>query len=241
MNTHRMSVARSLKDKLCEFSYFLNEIHRLTLLIRVKHLKQDYPINEQLEQLNYVFSAFLNTLQGLKDGLGTALERNISWGNLTPTYSEFVFFCRNATTHDGMQMINGGKGTENYIVGPLERIDNKGKLLKYVPPSTDVLTICCNLALEVLKNFDFLVSSGFKDELQNVEIKLPTIEEFKKQAFIPNEILFMIESNYAEIQERMLNKSVNYYEGLKAVIEKIRSDLQEFSLSSNIDEYNSNH
>jgi hypothetical protein len=196
----RIAVGNSLKGKIGEHGFFLQQIADITKIIEQKHAIQDYPLNGELDRLNYFFSAYLNTIQSLKDSCQTAMEVDFSWSVLSPTYGDFIFYCRNAATHDGYHLINAGKGIKNYITGPLRRIDSRGKVIEFAPPKEDVLTLCWNLSAEALASVGEL--------LKRDGGKIPVAEEadFRKaneasltSDFIPDEIKKIIQANKESI------------------------------------------
>ncbi len=201
MRDFRMAVGNSLKGKISEIGFFVQQIADVAKIIEQKHQRQDYPLNVELDKLNYFFSAYLNSIQSLKDGFQTATGVKFSWSELSSTYGDFIFYCRNAATHDGYHLINAGQGTKNYIIGPLRRIDGRGKVIEFDPPKEDILTLCCNLTDEVLTSLSGLL----KSEGANI----PTAEEadFKKanqeslkSDFIPKEIKDLIKANQPRIE-----------------------------------------
>jgi hypothetical protein len=201
MRDFRISVGNSLKDKLAELGFFLQQIADISKLIENKYLTHNYPINIETDKLNYFFSAYLNAIQSLKDGVQTATGENFSWKRLSPTYGDFIFYCRNATTHDGYHLINFGKGTKNYITGPLRRIDGRGKVIEFDPPNQDIRTLCCDITEEILVSLrDFLNLEGQKIPFaEEVDFK-KSIQESLNSDFIPQEIKDMIKANQSEIE-----------------------------------------
>jgi hypothetical protein len=146
-------------------------------------------------------SDYLYAIQSLKDGVQTATGENFSWKRLSPTYGDFIFYCRNATTHDGYHLINFGKGTKNYITGPLRRIDGRGKVIEFDPPNQDIRTLCCDITEEILVSLrDFLNLEGQKIPFaEEVDFK-KSIQESLNSDFIPQEIKDMIKANQSEIE-----------------------------------------
>lgn len=210
MRDFRMAVGNSLKGKVGEHGFFLQQIAEITKIIEQKHAKRDYPLSTEVDKLNYFFSAYLNTIQSLKDACQTAMKVAFPWGTLSPTYGDFIFYCRNAATHDGYHLINAGKGTKNYITGPLRRIDSRRQVHKFDPPKEDVLTLCCNLSAEVL--------ASISDLLKREGGKIPVAEEadFRKaneasltNDFIPDEIKKMIKAKKASIEASFKGVEVN--------------------------------
>lgn len=196
-----MAVGNSLKGKIGELGFFLQHIADVSKTIEQKHLRQDYPLNIELDKLNYFFSAYLNAIQSLKDGFQTAIGVNYSWSELSPTYADFIFYCRNAATHDGYHLINAGQGTKSYIVGPLRRIDGRGKVIEFDPPREDILTLCCNLTNEILTSLRGLLKR------EGANIPVADEADFRKanQAslasdFLPTEIKELIKANLPSIE-----------------------------------------
>jgi hypothetical protein len=206
----RMAVGNSLKDKIGEHGFFLQQIVETTKIIEQKHAKREYPLNAELDRLNYFFSAYLNTIQSLKDSCQTAMEVDFPWGTLSPTYGNFIFYCRNAATHDGYHLINAGKGIKNYITGPLRRIDNRRKVIEFDPPKEDVLALCWNLSAEVLASIsDLLKREGGKIPVSEEADFRNSIEASLKNDFIPDEVKKMIDANRASIETSFKGVKIN--------------------------------
>ncbi len=210
MRDFRIAVGNSLKDKLGELGFFLQQITDVAKVIEHKHLTHDYPINIEIDKLNYFFSAYLNAIQSLKDGVQIATAENFSWNELSPTYGNFIFYCRNATTHDGYHLINSGKGTKNYIRGPLRRIDGHGKLIDFNPLNQDILILCCDITEEVLVSLrGFLNQEGQKIPFaEEADFKKSTKESLNSD-FIPQEIKDIIKANQSEIEASFKGIKVN--------------------------------
>ena len=216
----------SLKSKLEEFEFFLFEILYIEEVIRGKHLKQDYPINEDLNKINFYYSAFLNSIQSLKDCCQTAMEIDTSWTEFSPTYGKFIFFCRNASTHDGSQLIIAGSGSYTYIVGPLQRL-HRGKIVKCEAPDEEIATLCRNLASEILASVSSTITGHghkiLKPSMQSLERGLAFAE---KMPFIPKEIRNLITENKREILTSMQkSEPVDYSVNANNKIQEISARL----------------
>lgn len=201
MRDFRVAVGVSLKGKVEEHGFFLRQIVDTIMVIEKRLETQDYPINAELNRLNYFFSAYLNTIQSLKDACQTALGVNVSWRSLSPSYGDFIYYCRNSATHDGYHLINCGSGIKNYIAGPLRRIDNRGKVIEFNPPREDVLSLCLNVSAEVLV--------GIRSLLQREGCNIPIAEEddlrhgmeaLLMSDFIPDEIKRIAQTNRDSIE-----------------------------------------
>jgi len=201
MRDFRIAVGNSLKGKIGEHWFFLQQIADTTNIIKQKHSEQDYPLNTELDRLNYFFSAYLNTIQSLKDSCQTTMDVDFSWSVLSPTYGDFIFYCRNAATHDGYHLINAGKGIKNYITGPLRRIDGRGNVVEFDPPKEDILTLCWNLSAEALASIGCLLKrEGGKIPVTEEADFRKTNEALLTSDFIPDEIKRMIQTNKESIE-----------------------------------------
>ncbi len=229
MRDFRMAVGNSLKGKVGEHAFFLQQIAEVTKIIEQKHAKQEYPLNTELDRLNYFFSAYLNTIQSLKDACQTAMGIDFSWVDISPTYGEFIFYCRNAATHDGYQLINAGKGKDNYIAGPLRRIDARGKVIEFDPPKEDILTLCLNLSGEALASIgQRLKREGDKIPVAEAAAFEKATEALMTSDFIPDEIKEMIQKNKEGIETSLKdakNEVVPQILSAIALVEKFIADV----------------
>lgn len=191
-----MAVGVSLKGKFEEFGFFLSQIGDATKAIELKHMTQDYPINLELEKLNYFFSAFLNAIQSLKDACQTAMDIKLSWKTLSPNYAEFIRYCRNAATHDGSHLVNAFRGTKNYVAGTLRRLDNHGKVVTLIPPKEEVLILCCNISKEIMTSLQgALTQHGAKIPLAAPADFDHGLDSFLQADFAPQVIKNLIHAN----------------------------------------------
>lgn len=226
MRDHRIAVGVSLEGKIREHGFFLAQIVSMSRVIEQKHRRKEYPINLEAQKLNYFFSAYLNTVQSLKDASQTAAGKDLSWRELSPTYGTFLRYCRNAITHDGSQLINGSRGTENFIVGPLRRIDDRDAVVTFDPPNEDALTLCCNLSKEVLASLRAFLTR------ERGNIPTPNAEDFKKSlaaslegSFTPDFVKEMTRANRAQIEASMEGASIDVVGRALDAIVSVESDL----------------
>lgn len=185
-----------------------------------------YPLNEDIDKLNYYFSAYLNSIQSLKDACQTATSAKFSWSEISPTYGSFIYYCRNATTHDGSHMINAGQGEKNYIIGPLRRIDNRGNVIEFSPPNEDVSTLSVNISKEIFKT----IKNFIKDKGQNIPV--PDEKNFNsgvdlalQSEFIPDEIKKMITSNEEKIKSSINGATINIAQEILSFIASVETKL----------------
>ena len=226
MRDHRVAVGVSLEGKIREHGFFLAQIIAISRILEQKHRTQDYPINAQVDQLTYYFSAYLNTIQSLKDGSQTAACAILSWNELSPTYGDFVRYSRNAITHDGSALINASKDSKSYIVGPLRRIDDHDRVIEFDPPNEDVLTLCCRLSREVLASLQtFLIR-------ERANIPTPNEEDFRRSfagsldhPFIPDFAKELGRSNRAQIEASTAGASIDVVGRALAAITSVESTL----------------
>jgi len=221
MRDFRITVLSSLGGKVYEHGFFLQQINDVIQLIKLKYLTKNYPLNEEIEKLNYFFSAYLHTIQSLKDAMQIVTKESLSWSNLSPTYGNFIFYSRNAVTHDGTQLINGMKEGNTYIVGPLRRINNKGEIIEFDPPEEEVLSLCCNITKEILKSL--------RDVLEQERCSIPSLEEddVKKtfqtafnSKFIPQYAQELLEKNLT-IKTPFEGVQINFVENILEAIASV--------------------
>lgn len=225
MRTHRIAVGSSLKGKIAEMGFFLGHILRISEIIVKKHLAKDCPLNPELAELNYFFSAYLNSIQALKDASQTAVNTNIPWEELSPTYGRFIYYCRNATTHDGSLMVNAGSGLFNYIVGPLRRIDSKGTVKEFDPPREDIVTLSRNIASEVLHSIKaVLEEKGWEMPSPSHEDLAKTINASMSSDFIPEFAKKMVSEKRDEIFRSLSNAKFDYAKDALNAIESLQKN-----------------
>src|SRR5690554_6609437 len=124
---HKMVVGSFIKNKLQEYEYFLRKIVDICNLVNKNFLEGVNSVNTSDEDINFTFNAFVNTFQSLKGSLETATSEKIAWSRFSNVrHSTFIKECRNAITHDGMQIINAYIDGKYYIANDIERIDNHG-------------------------------------------------------------------------------------------------------------------
>lgn len=215
MRDHRIAVGVSLEGKVREHGFFLGQIVATSRAIEEKHIKEDYPISWEIDHLNYFFSAYLNTIQSLKDASQTAAGSSLSWRDLSPAYGPFLRYSRNAITHDGSRLINAGQGTKNFIAGPLRRIDDHGDVITFDPPQDDVLTLCCKLSKEVLVSLRAFLTR------ERAKVPTPNAEDFKRSLaaslespFLPHYAKELARANRAQIEASMAGASIDVVGGL---------------------------
>src|SRR5258708_4399232 len=226
MRDHRLAVGVSLQGKIHEHGFFLSQIIAMSRAIEQRHIRQDYPINSEVDKLNYFFSAYLNTVQSLKDASQTAARSDLSWLELSPTYGRFLRYSRNAITHDGSQLINGSQGTKNFIVGPLCRIDDRRAVIAFDPPNEDVLTLCSSLSKEVLTSLRVFLTR------ERGNIPTPNAEDFKKSlaaslesSFPPEFVKQMTRANREHIEVSMEGTTIDVVGRALDAITSVESEL----------------
>jgi len=150
---HRVAVGLGLKGKLREFEFYISRMVETSALIRDER-RAGIAASDRLLHLEYYFSAFLNSVQSIKDAVKSCMGVDISWRCLSPRYGPFIYYCRNAATHDGSAFINAGEGGKNYILGPLVRLDKHEKVGKTRLLDDDVLTIVVGFALDMVSSLE---------------------------------------------------------------------------------------
>lgn len=186
---HQRVVAGFIRNKLQEYSYFLGKI--IVICDGAAHLHSSFraPAASDNSGLSFLFNALTNTVQSLKDSLGTATGTPVPWKRFSSVmHFEFFKEARNAMTHDGMQIINGYKEGKFYMAASVERIDHYGKLKSIEAPNADVLTFCRQFTLDFMDALDEIVDER-KDKIPKTSLKerLLSVEETIGNGFIPDE------------------------------------------------------
>lgn len=228
MRTHRIAVGSNLKGKIAEMGFFLGHILCISEIIVKKHLAKDYPLNSELVKLNYFFSAYLNSIQALKDASQMAMDTNIPWEKLSPTYGRFIYYCRNATTHDGSLMIDAGQGLLNYIVGPLRRIEGKkGTVKEFDPPREDVATLSRNIASEILHSVKVVLEEKGSDIPSPSHADLAeTVNASMNSDFIPDFAKEMMSEKRDEIFRSLSGVKFDYAKDALNAIENVQKNFE---------------
>jgi len=225
MNEHRSAVARGLSDKIHELSYFFLNIKKLTKVIENKHKTKDYPIVSEIDELNYSFSAFLNSIQSIKDSSQTSMDIKLSWQELSPSYGQFIFYCRNASTHDGALLINAGSGLKNYIIGPLRRIDNRGDVIEFDPPREDIFNLCSNITLELVDSVtNALINYGDNIPLIDEDSLRKNTEDAYASDFIPDHVKGNMREYQDDTIKKILTSNPNFVDNIVKSLSTLASN-----------------
>ena len=219
-----MAVGNGLKGKLGEFQFFLSQIMNVSTLIRVKNKAEDYPLNKEINELGYYFSALMNSVQSIKDSAETSMDVKFSWSELSPSYGGLVRYCRNAITHDGSPIINGFQGGNHYIAGPLRRISNRGNVIEFDPPKDDIVTIVINFSSEFLLKLECLVSEyGKKIPSPNNDDLVQSLKEAKKLYFIPELAKDLMSKNMDKIVSSFDSHTIDTLKEINDQITSVRN------------------
>lgn len=145
-----------LRNSIYEMEYFYKKF------IENYSLVQEEP--KDLNELNFLLSAFLNKYQTLKD-IYPRLGKNKTWKEFNNGKKERLFFkpIRNIFTHQGDMLINTCQGNEFFIGGPLYVI-NGNKIEEIAIEKTPVK--------ELVKIFFKEIIEEIISEIQNNEIDL---------------------------------------------------------------------
>jgi hypothetical protein len=232
---YRIAAGVSVVGKIRELGFFVERIFEVSRELDERHRTQHYPLNEAIDRLNFYFSAFMNSIQGVKDASATAmgLSSSLKWDDVSPTYGEFIFYCRNAIAHDGSHLINGSRDCKHFIVGPLRRLDSRGNLKELHPPAEDAATLCLNIAKEVL--------SALRRLLDHHGVDIPTasgvdfqsaMQDSLNNDFVPAEIRALTQANLPRILESLKDVKVDIVHRLLATIGSVQANLQKHGSTS---------
>lgn len=222
---HQMIVGRFIKNKLQEFEYFLFKIVEICGDAEEKFRTGSSSRRDENEDINYYFNAFSSVYQTLKDSLETATGKKLSWSSFSNVrHSNFFKECRNAITHDGMQVINALIDGKYYVASDIERFDKRGTFIRLEAPASDVRTLCVEFALDLSNKIDEIVdllgddipqSSG-KEHIGDLEKILISkrIPEFARKILMDNKNV---------IDEKLSSHKFNAAEDIKKQTSSIRT------------------
>lgn len=202
---HKMIVGSFIKNKLQEYEYFLRKIVDICNLVNANFLAGINPVNTSDEDINFTFNAFVNTFQSLKDSLETATGQKIAWSRFSNVrHSTFIKECRNAITHDGMQIINAYTDGRYYIASDIERIDNHGKFIALDTPKHDILTLCMEFSADLMFEIEKIADEyGQSIPTQSNVDKIKYIEKAMNNAFVPEFARVLFQQNRDTIEQQL--------------------------------------
>lgn len=202
---HKMIVGSFIKNKLQEYEYFLRKIINICNLVNANFLAGINPVNTSAEDINFTFNAFVNTFQSLKDSLETATSQKFAWSHFSEArHSTFIKECRNAITHDGMQIINAYTDGKYYIANDIERIDNHGKLIAIDAPKHDILTICLEFSTDLMLVIEKIANKyGQSIPTQSNVDKIKYIEKYMSNDFVPEFVRVLFKQNRNTIEQQL--------------------------------------
>ncbi|WP_426318732.1 hypothetical protein [Pseudoduganella sp. R-43] len=152
------------------------------------------------------------------------MDMKNTWEELSPTYGKFIYYSRTATTHDGSLPTNAGQGLQTDIVGPLRRVDSKGKVKEFEPPLEDAAMLSRNIACEVLQSIKAMLiekgadipSPSHADLIDHLEASI------NSDNFIPHFVKQMMLENRDEISSSPSAANFNYARDTLSAIETVR-------------------
>lgn len=228
---YRLLVAHGLIYKLKEHWYFLNEINEINYEIKCRSRCGEFPLMDLKFKLNFIFSAYLNTITALKDGLATTLgaREKTSWAIIVPTHYKIINFYRNATTHDGTMLINLYDMNGNYICGPLVRYKYSEKnknydRLEYNPPKISIEKLCVKISQEFIGNFS-CIFNGNCDELLEFQSSIQTInvEQLLDSQALTGELRRRIEESKPKL-------ATIFESELNSIVEDINAEISDLEM-----------
>ncbi|GEM_PF-973414 len=198
---HRMIVGSNIKNKLQEYAYFLKQIIHICVDNYEAFLNRTTPVSTGYNNINYSFNAFINTFQSLKDSLTTATGIEINWADFDKVkHANFIKSCRNATTHDGQEIINAYADGKYYIAGKLERVaitKGQGRLIIIEPPIEDLKTLCIEFSIGLMSVITEIINHyGTNIPVSSAKNRYEYAEEFILGSHaVPDDIKDIIREN----------------------------------------------
>ena len=208
---HKMVVGSFIKNKLQEFKYHLTKIISICQLVNSNYLAKVNPVDTLDKEINYSFNALVNTFQSLKDALETATGQRIAWSHFSNVrHSNFIKDCRNAITHDGMQIINVYSDGKYYIASKIERFDNYGKFITLTPPEQDILIICKEFTIDLMFEIENITDAyGQSIPTKSNVAKFEQIEQAFNNTFIASFAQDVIAQNRKLIENILDTREFN--------------------------------
>lgn len=202
---HKMVVGSFIKNKLQEYEYFLRKIVNICGLVNANFRAGVNPVNTSDEDINFTFNAFVNTFQSLKDSLETATSDKIAWSRFSNVrHSSFIKECRNAITHDGMQIINAYTDGKYYIANDIERFDHRGNFIALDAPKHDILTLCLEFSADLMLEVEKIANEyGQSIPTQSREYKIKYFEKYMNNAFVPEFARVLFQQNRDTIEQQL--------------------------------------
>ncbi len=168
LNQHRFVVANFIETTLREHKYYLEKIIYICKLAKI-HDELGISGDKSGAEICFLFNSYAGTYQTLKDSLETSIDNKIAWSRFDQIrHSSLMKDCRNAMTHDGMQIINAYSHGKFYIASNIERFDSRKKLIEIPAPKEDILTICIEFSYDLMNEIDTIISDS--------EINLPDFD-----------------------------------------------------------------
>lgn len=222
---HKMIVGSFIKNKLQEYEYFLRKIVGICKLVNANFLVGINPVNTSDEDINFTFNAFVNTFQSLKDSFQTATSQKIAWSRFSNVrHSIFIKECRNAITHDGMQIINAYTDGKYYIASDIERIDNQGNFIALDAPKQDILTLCLEFSADLMLEIEKIADEyGQSIPTQSNVDKIKYIEKYMSNAFIPEFARKLLQQNRDTIEQQLAAHQFDPIADIKKQVTCIRN------------------
>lgn len=170
-------------------------------LTETEQLEQQQKQVRYHEIVTYSFSAFSNTIQGLKDALKNGAGFELTWGAIREArHGKFIYEARNACTHDGNPIVNAWVDGKFYVGYDIIRV-NDGKVINIQRPAEDIKTIVLEFSIDFLtKILNEIDSVVFEEDFKKSIVKPDEIMKFvNSNPLIPPEIKKLIKSNFSEI------------------------------------------
>lgn len=124
-----------LKNTIKGMEYFYDKFNqKYEQLVTMKGMNTKI-LDEKLNELNFLFGAFLNQYQTLRDLLSRLGCKDITWEILNDQKQERIFFkdIRNIYVHQGSLLIHTFCDNELYIAGPIYNIKRNGEIEELTP------------------------------------------------------------------------------------------------------------
>jgi hypothetical protein len=225
---YQMVVGGCIKNKLQEYEYFLKKIIAICDLAKINSLAEKSLNAGTDENINFTFNAFINTFQSLRDALGTAIGQEIPWSQFSEVrHWKFIKECRNATTHDGMEIINSAVSGKYYISHDIERIEggrNRRRLITIEAPEEDVLSLCLQFSIDLMQEIENITNEyGASIPVQSYKNKTEEFKKYIDTPLVPEDVKAFFQHNSGVIEQLLEVHKFNPAEDIRKQISSIRN------------------
>lgn len=201
---HIARISNFYSPKLRELKYFLAQI--------VENCDESLRRANTLEAntdptggpVTYIFSAFTNTVQTLKDITEKLKPGTMPWSKISKLrHGTFIYDVRNAMTHDGNPVISAWVDGHYFVPNKIVREDKHGNIKVIDHPKVNVRQFCLEFTVDFANLIKEVLQQIPDEEKLAVSIfDIDEIDEFSvTNLLIPEFALKMLRDQRSQIEE----------------------------------------